>query len=262
MPRVSGSHHGEGIQAVLLALDILEYIAQNRAPVRITELSKRFNTTKSRIYRHLQTLIFGGYVIQDEEGERYRISARLMALGETVGQNFDIASVARPAMDKLHARLGHSVALSVPEKDGIRIVAVVRGGYNAEIGVRPGSLLPFHASAQGKVSLAFGPSKFRHNLSEKTLKKLTPHTAPTLAALDDEINAVKARGWATAGNQAIVGLNALAAPVFGAFAEFAGAVAIVDSIQYVGDNPSNEQIRQLLAAASQISANLGSREAS
>ncbi len=147
MPRVSGTHEGKGIQAVLLALDILEYIAQNRAPVRITELSKRFNTTKSRVYRHLQTLIFGGYIVQDEESDRYRISARLMVLGEEVGQNFDITTVARPAMDRLHARLEHSVALSVPEPDGIRIVAVVRGGFNAEIGVRPGSLLPYHASA-------------------------------------------------------------------------------------------------------------------
>lgn len=262
MPRVSGTHEGKGIQAVLLALDILEYIAQNRAPVRITELSKRFNTTKSRVYRHLQTLIFGGYIVQDEESDRYRISARLMALGEEVGQNFDITAVARPAMDRLHARLEHSVALSVPEPDGIRIVAVVRGGFNAEIGVRPGSLLPYHASAQGKVSLAFGPESLRRNVAGQPLDQLTSHTLSTSAALDAELKKVKARGWATAGNEAIVGLNALAAPVFGAFGEFAGAVAIVDSVQYVGDEPDAAQVRHLLATAGQISANLGAREAS
>lgn len=262
MPRVSGSYKGEGIQAVLLALGILEYLAQNRVAARVTELANHFKTTKSRIYRHLQTLIEGGYVIQDEDDERYSISARLMVLGETVGQNFDVRVVARPVMDTLHARLGHSVALSIPERDGIRIVAVVRGGHNAEIGVRPGSLLPFHASAQGKVSLAFDTKNRARNALSAQLEELTPYTICNREKLDVAINAVKMRGWATAGNEAMVGLNALAAPIFGAMGNFAGAIAIVDSVQYIADEPTTEQIRQLVSAASQISGKLGSREAS
>ncbi len=262
MPRISGSHQGDGIQAVLLAFGILEFLAQQRGAVGVTDLSQHFGTTKSRVHRHLQTLMVGGYVTQDEESERYRVSARLMAMGEVVGQNFDLPAVARPAMDDLRARLGHSVAVSVPEKDGTRIVAVVRGGSNAEIGVRPGSLLPLHASAQGKLCLAYGSRDLRQKVISAKLERPTPHTITDGKALDAEISAVKARGWATAAEEAVVGLNALAAPVFGAFGECAGAIAIVDSIQFIAKKPNADQIRFVVAAAEQVSGALGAREAS
>lgn len=262
MPRVSGSYQGEGIKAVLLALGILEYLSQHRGAAGVTELAQQFDTTKSRVHRHLQTLIEGGYVIQDEETERYRVSARLMALGEAIGQNFDLPTVARPVMDTLHARLGHSVAVSIPEPEGIRIVSVLRGGWNAEVGVRPGSLLSYHATAQGKLCLAFGSQDLKRHILTMPIEKSTSYSISTMKAFEDAAAVAKARGWATAGNEAIVGLNALAAPIFGAFGDYAGAIAIVDSVEYVRDEPTAEQIREVISAAHQISGALGSREAS
>lgn len=262
MPKVSGSYSGDGIQAVHLALSVLEYLAQSRGAAGVTELAQRFETTKSRIYRHLKTLIEGGYVVQDEETDRYRVSARLMALGEVIGQNFDLPVAARPTIEELRARLGHSVAVSIPETEGMRIVAVVRGGSGAEIGVRPGSLLPFHASAQGKLFLAHGSSEQRRDILAGPLEPLTDYTITSAGKLEEAAVSAKSRGWATAGNEAIVGLNALAAPVFGAFGEFVGTIAIVDSIQYVTDSPTQSQVAAVLSAADQISGTLGARVAS
>ena len=76
MPKVSGSYEGDGIQAVLLALGILDHFAKQRGALGITELARHFGTSKNRIHRHLQTLIEGGYVIRDAGGDRYRLSAR------------------------------------------------------------------------------------------------------------------------------------------------------------------------------------------
>lgn len=262
MPRVTGNYQGEGIQAVLLALGILEFLSQNRSNAGVTELARHFDTSKSRIHRHLQTLMSGGYVIQDEESDRYRVSARLMALGETVGQNFDLASIARPVMEDLRAGLGHGVAVSVPEPDGMRIIAVVRGGSNAEIGVKRGSLMQYHASAQGKLSLAFGSANGAREVLTGPMDAVTPYSITDPDVLREEIGKVKDRGWATAGNQAMVGLNALAAPIFDAIGHFAGAISIVDATQFVPDMPSSKQIEQVVAASKRISGELGARLAS
>lgn len=262
MPRTSGTSQGDGIQAVLLALGILEHMAQHGGAVGVTELSQAFATTKSRIHRHLQTLVNGGYVIQDLDSDRYRISARLMAMGDAVSHNFDLTTVARPVMDDLRANLGHSVAVSVPEEDGVRIVSVVRGGSNAEIGVRPGSLLSFHGSSQGKLTLAFGERDLADRVLGGPLSRETPHTIDTPAKLKAEIAEVKRRGWATSGSQSVVGLNALAAPIFGAMGEYVGAVAIVDSVQYIADDPKPVQVSAVMAAAARISGALGYRVAS
>jgi DNA-binding IclR family transcriptional regulator len=262
MPRISGSYHGEGIQAVLLAFRILEHMAQHRGAVGVTELALGFATTKSRIHRHLQTLMEGGYVIQDEGSDRYRVSARLMAMGEAVSENFDLSVAARPVLNELRMALGHSVAVSVSEGEGVRIVAVLRGGSSAEIGVKPGSLLPFHSSAQGKLALAFGDREIHERLLARGLTASTPKTIVDPNALATDLSAIKARGWATSADQTVLGLNALAAPIFSAVGQYAGAIAIVDSVQFISDQPQREQIDRVLAAAARVSETLGYRAAS
>ena len=261
MPRISGSSQGSGIQAVLLALGTLEYLAQRRSAVGVTELAQAFDTTKSRMHRHLQTLVAAGYILQDESSERYRVSARLMALGEAVSQNFELSYAARAAMHDLRDSLGHSVAVSSPEAEGVRIVSVIRGRSNVEIGVKPGSLLHFHDTAQGKIALAFGEPSLLQNTLKRKLSKSTQHTITDPAHLAAEIERTRARGWSISPSETVIGLNALAAPVFSALGHFVGAIAIVDSVQFIEDPPTPEQVRNVKRAAAQVSENLGYRAA-
>jgi IclR family transcriptional regulator, KDG regulon repressor len=86
MPRISGAQRGEGVQTVVLALRILEYLAQNRSTVGVTHLSRVFDTSKSRMHRHLQTLVAAGYVIREAETERYRSGARLATFGQALSE--------------------------------------------------------------------------------------------------------------------------------------------------------------------------------
>ena len=169
MPRISGAQRGSGVQAVVFALDILEYIAQHQGSVGVTELARAFETTKSRMHRHLQTLMSAGYLGRDPQTERYRVSARLVALGQAVSEGFEFARAARDVTRELRDKLGHAVVLSQTEDEGIRIVSLMPSKSSVEIAVKPGSVLAFHASAQGKISLAFGdPSLSRARACRRT----------------------------------------------------------------------------------------------
>ncbi len=259
MPLVSGERGAGGVQAVVLALNMLEHIAQQQRPVGVTELARAFGTTKSRIFRHLQTLVSAGYLVQDKETERYRASSRLTALGQTVSDGHDLSGAARPAMRELRDRFGHSVALSVVENDAVSIVATLPGNSNVEIGVKPGSSLSLHASAQGKVALAFGGDALMRRLMQNPLAASTPHTLIDALSLATAIHRIRELGWAAAPNEALIGLNAVAAPVLNALGQFAGSVAVVDSIQYIPETPSPALVEGVKAAARRISADLGYR---
>lgn len=248
-----------GIQAVEFALHILEYIAQCQTSVGVSELGRAFGTTKSRIHRHLQTLVSAGYLIRDDETERYSISARLMALGQAVSETFELAAAGREAARELRDRLGHAVALSQPDREGNRILLVMPSRSNIEIYVKPGSVLQYHSSAQGKVSLAFGDTKLLPQAIDAGLAMVTPYTITDPAQLKTEVEATRRRRWAMAPNEAMVGLNALAAPIFGALGGYVGSIAITDSIQFIAETPTTEQVRMLVNAAERISANLGYR---
>lgn len=259
MPPVSGRKTGDGVQAVVLALGMLEFVAESQRAVGVTELAKAFGTTKSRIHRHLQTLVAAGYLMHDPESERYRVSARLMALGQTVSEGHEMTVTARPIMLELRDQFGHSVALSVPEGDAMRIIGTAPGTSNVEMGVKPGSLLSMHGSAQGKIALAFGDEALIRRLMQKPLEKMTPHTLTDPVELAAEIKSIRQNGWAVAYNEALIGLNALSAPIFDAMGHFAGAIAVVDSIQFLPASADLRLVAAVRAAAKKISTRMGYR---
>lgn len=259
MPPISGRRTGDGVQAVVLALNMLEFVAQSQRAVGVTELAKAFGATKSRIHRHLQTLVAAGYLTHEAESERYRVSARLMALGQAVSEGHEMTAAARPAMRELRDKFGHSVALSVPEDGAMRIVGTLPGTSNVEMGVKPGSVLSMHASAQGKIALAFGEEALLRRVMQHPLEKLTPNTLTDPIELAADVRSARQRGWAVAYNEALLGLNALAAPVFDALGQFAGSVAVVDSIQFIPAEPPEDLVKAVRAAARRISADLGYR---
>jgi DNA-binding IclR family transcriptional regulator len=155
------------------------------------------------------------------------------------------------------AQLDHSSVVSQVEPDGVRVLATVLGKAPIEIGVRPGSLLTFHASAQGKVALAFASAEFRARALRAKLEMLTSKTIVSPAALRAEIDKVRAQGWATAPNQSAIGLNTLAAPVFDASGAICGTVGVIDMVQFIEEEPSENQIARTVEAGRRISKALG-----
>src|SRR5205807_10171946 len=151
---------------------------------------------KSRMHRHLQTLVKAGYVMREEETERYRSGARLIAFGRAVAENFELFSAARPVMEALRASLGHAVTLSQPGPDGMRVLATIAGKSAFEIGVKPGSTLAAHATAQGKLMLAYGGEGAMDRILTKALPRNTPATTTDRAALRGEVEKVRRQGWA------------------------------------------------------------------
>jgi IclR family transcriptional regulator, KDG regulon repressor len=256
MPRVSGGST-DGIQAVVLTLRILERLAEEGRPIGVTALARALGTTKSRIHRHLKTLTQEGYILQSEDTDRYQVGARLAALGRLAGDTFDLASIAAPTLRSLRDSLGHFTVVSQVEPEGVRVLATVPGKSSVEIGVKRGSLLSLHGSAQGKIALAFGEESVRSAIFRSRLELLTPKTIVSPAVLRRELEVVKEQGWAVAPNEALIGVNALAAPIFGANGLLIGTVSIVDSIQFIEEEPTTEQIERVKAAASRISASLG-----
>ena len=52
------------IQSVVTTLNVIEIMAEARAPLGVSELARKIGITKPRIFRHLRTLLDQGYVDQ------------------------------------------------------------------------------------------------------------------------------------------------------------------------------------------------------
>lgn len=256
LPQISGVQ-SEGVQAVVLTLRILEHLAQQGRPVGVTELAAALGTTKSRIYRYLQTLRQENYIIQSRGTERYQIGARLVTLTRASSESFELLTASYDTLGQLRDTLGHSTVISVPERSCVRVLATIIGKSNVEIGVRPGSTLPLNGSAQGKLVLAFGGKELEASVLCTEFVKLTPETIMDSGVLTREVAKVAEQGWAVAPNETMLGANALAAPVFDAAGELVATIAVLDSIQFLEPQPSEAQIRHVVDAACRISKRLG-----
>ncbi len=257
MSRIDGPARGEGLQAVALAFQILEFLAPQPGGVGVTELARALDTTKSRIHRHLRTLVESGYVVQSPESEKYRIGSRLVSLGRMVAETFDLAAIAREEMYALRDALGQSVVLSRADAGGAVVLATLTGPEAIEIAVKAGSVMEGHRTAQGKLALAYAEPALRDRALAAPLDRRTPRTITDVGMLRAELDRVRARGWATAPGESLVGVNALAAPIFEGGGRMVGAVAVLGSIQFIEPEPAADQVRRVVGAAARISARLG-----
>ena len=94
-------------------------------------------------------------------------------------------------------------------------------------------------------------------LFAKELKAWTPQTIRSPNAVRRAVAQVKSRGWATAPNQYMLGLNGLAGPIFNHTGDYVGAVGIGGSVQFIPASPPPDQIKAVTQTAERISRKLG-----
>lgn len=244
------------VQAVLLATQVLEVLA-DRGPCGVTDVARALDVPKMRIHRHLRTLVAAGYARQDPASEKYAIGVKFWLIGKSVADQFDFLSAARKVVTGLRDALGHTVTAGIIDGEDMLMIDTERGTSQIEIGTKPGSRFAFHASSQGKLALAFGPADLMDKVLSGPLEETTPKTCTDPDELRAEVSVVKRQGWAVAPEQILIGINALAAPVFYADGSLAGTLSVVDSIQFLPAQPSDHQIGTVLSAARQASAELG-----
>jgi len=249
------------IDAVVTSLSVIENMAAAGGPVGVSELAKRTGANKPRIYRHLRTLVDMQYVTQDPETDKYSLTLRLFHIGQLIAAHTEFLSEARHVMRSLRDEVGQTVTIGQVEENGVRILDIVKHRSSVEITTPPGTLFAFHSSAQGKIALAFGPDRLLQQLVDRGSRSSQAKTDLNLKKLKSEIGKIRQRHWAVAPGEALMGINALAAPVFDANNELAGTISIVGSIQHLTANPDRKMISAVLKAAAMVSARLGYREA-
>jgi len=252
----SGKTAPAGTSTLDLALRAVEYLVQQSRPAALAQIAEALCASKATIYRHLVTLQKHGFVRQEPETGRYEAGIKLMVLGEALRQRFDIVAAAREELMTLRDHTGQAVTVCAAIDAELIVLELIQGRTLIEFATRPGTRLAFHASAHGKIWLAFGSRERAETIANGPLKAWTPATIVTRDALLADLALVRERGWATAPDEVITGVNTLAAPVFDHRQILVGSIAIVGATQFIPPIPDPEQIREVVGSAARISRGL------
>ena len=226
----------------------------------VSEIARALSISKARAHRHLRALVGRGYVRQDAASERYEIAIKLMVLGEAVRDRFDILTAMRGPMAHLRETSGQAVTASALVEGEVMVLELLPGRNLIEFGVRPGAGLDFHATAHGHVALAFGPATLLETVARRPLKAWTEATLTDPTALAAVVEVVRTQGWASAPDQMMVGVGALAAPVFDHAGAWRGTIALVGGAVSIPAVPPADLIAAVTGAAADASRALGWRK--
>jgi IclR family acetate operon transcriptional repressor len=241
------------VAAIERAIGVLEALADEGGELGTNELARRTGVNASSVSRVLATLAAGGYVEHVEETGRYRLGLRLLQLGNVVLGNLDLRRVARPHLEELVLETGETATLSVPgERDAVT-VDFVQSGSSVQSVARLGRPSVAHATATGKVLLAFGGVP----LPTGKLERFTPRTLTDPRKLATAVERVRAQGWAEAPGERERDLNAVAAPIFGAEGRLAGILGLQGPGGRFDRHARRAAIGPLIACANAVSKALG-----
>jgi DNA-binding IclR family transcriptional regulator len=238
-------------------MDVLFQLERRANGATIRDLVDNLGLPRTTVYRILNTLQFHDIVRRSSEGT-YRLGPRLLALAARTladSQDYDLATLSMPHLEKLSEETGEGSKVSVLDGDGILVVAAVQGAREYALTVVPGQRLPLHAGAASKVLLAGLP---KAELNQLVGDKLVRYTSKTLAdgkRLAAELTRIRRLGWAQDKGEYAPSIHAFAAPI----PDRTGRTVAALSVPFLaGASPAHmEKIRvSVIAVAGAIAADL------
>ena len=252
MPR-TGQPAVRHVAAVERALAVLDALSDGEPELGTNEIARRTGINASTVSRLLATLVANGMVEHVPPPGRYRLGLRLVQLGTAVLGRLDLRDVARSHLQELATKTGETVTLSAPgERDAITI-DFVHSPSSVQSVAHVGRPSIGHATATGKVMLAFG----RGELPTGALKSYTSRTVTDRRKLEAELKRVRRQGYADAVGEREPHLNAIAAPVVGPRGELAAIVGVQGPSSRFGREGMRAALDPLLRHSHDVSVALG-----
>jgi DNA-binding IclR family transcriptional regulator len=203
---------GRPVAAVERAIALLDVLADGTGPRGVNELARAVGAHASTVSRLLGTLAESELVEREPGSGRYRLGLRLAYWGNAAVAGRDLRELARPLLVELAELTGETATLSLAAGTEALTADYVASSQTVLSQARVGRASVGHATAVGKVLLAFRPEALAALPS--SLERFTSETIVDRAALERDVEAVRARGYAEATGEREQGLHAIAVPVF------------------------------------------------
>ena len=207
--RGTGPRTSRGAATVEKAVDVLHFLHRAGAAQGVTAVGRGLGLPKATAHRLLRALCRHGLVEQDESG-RYHPGLGLVALGLGALEREPVVAAARSVLEAEAERIGETIFLAAARAGRVLVLDKCEGSGFLRAAPRVGSEIPAHATAVGKIYLAFAPEQVRVGAQ---LEAYTARTLADAAALERDLARVRERGWAENREEWIPGLVGVAAPI-------------------------------------------------
>lgn len=248
------------VNALVRGLEVLRCFTADHPSLSLTELANLLGWSRTAPFRLVYTLQKLGYLQQEPHSKRYQLTAKVLELGFDYLHSLQLTEIARPYLERLRDKTGASAHLGI--LDGFEVVYVGRAQTRLAVAsnVHVGSRLPAHATALGKVLLAYQPPLVLDSLLSDS-RKLVAYTASTITTpgkLRAELDHIRQEGLSISHEEFELGIRSIAAPINDLNGHVVAAINISAPVPVLPDYEAGGKLAQAVRqTALDISAWLG-----
>jgi DNA-binding IclR family transcriptional regulator len=199
------------VKSAVRTVELLSYLASRQdRPARIRDIAETLDVPRSSLHALLRTLVMEGWVRSDESGTLYGIGIRALLVGTSYLDSDPYLPMITPFLDDLGQEFDETFHIARLDDTDVVYLATRESRQYVRTANRVGRRLPAYATALGKALLAerFGPERDQH--LPQTLTPLTANTIVDRAHLDNTLDEVRMRGYATDNEENTLGLRCFA----------------------------------------------------
>lgn len=196
------------------ALGILEAVAAHRRPISISELSAMLALSKPTGHRIATALEEMRFLGRDPANRKLIEGDRLIQLALDVLAAAASRGPRRGILEKLAEATGETCNLGVVAGNQVAYIDRIESQWPLGLRFVPGSRVPMHCTALGKLFLSHLPPREQENfLSANPLVRYTDNTITSPHALKQELNRIRRENVSTDNQEFMSGVVCVAVPV-------------------------------------------------
>ena len=190
-----------------------------------SELAQRLDLSRAAARRYLMTLTALGYMATD--GKAFWLTPKVMRLGQSYVASSRLPRTVLPTLQKLTEATGESTNMCVLEGFEAVYICRVNAAKLLSTGIEPGTRLPAHTLAGGRLILSFLPEpELDAWLNTVKLIAYTSLTVVDRSQLKREILKIRKQGYGLAESQLEIGLRGVSVPLLDGPGRIVGALSI------------------------------------
>jgi DNA-binding IclR family transcriptional regulator len=244
--------------AIERAMGIFEAVAERKSGLTLSEICRHLEIPKSSASYLLRTLKNLGYLHLDAATGKYRLGLKVMSLGQRVDFGTDVKEAALPALQKVVEKTNLTAHLAVLDGGEAVYVAKVEPRSFIRMDTWVGKRMQVNSTGVGKALAAYlRPADIEALIKQHGLKKRTAKTLTSQAAFWQELEKVRAKGYAIDDEENSLGARCVAVPVFDSFGNPVAAIGLSGTTEQITKTSIHKVVELVKEAAQKTSSKLG-----
>lgn len=242
------------IKSVEKAMKLIKYIYYNSNETSIQELTNEFEYHRVTIYHLLNTLEKEGFIRKNNNTNNYLPGPEIFNItlnrSEIAGKYF---YGAEKIIDDIVEKFNETTAIYIRKNNHALCLMGKEGNNNLKASLKVGEKIPLHATATGKVILAYSNKEdVEEYIKNNGLRSIQKNTIISKDKLYEELENVIKNGYATEFEEYEELINAIAVPIKSNNEKANAILVVIASVINLDRNNKEKYAKFLKSKANEI----------